>query len=444
MMVACVCLAPAGCASFGKRSGGGDRSGTSTPTATAAADRARAGRPAEPAADPLVGYASAPELSGMLVGRVVDVATGRPVQSYIRLESPDDPKPGQAPVDVEARDGYFTIQGLKPGKQYKLVGRAKQGTQLIAGVTFVTAPDVHILIKLSSAFAGQNIPPLPDPPGLPGDKSADPPKDPKKPEEPKKTAAAERPASAWGPAAGSAAQGDRPPAAIRTPEPLNAGSDPRQAKQPNWGQGAPKPPGNGFVPNIVNIPGPGSAKAIDPAQQKPVAPAPAIPSTNGPPPPWCSLIGKQLQDMALPDLAGGTWQWRVNRRGKLVLLDFWHTNCAYCVADIPNLKLLQADYGYGGLEVVGIACEKEGTPAQQIYRVANLCRLKETNYRLLLAGGGHNPVPVQFEVRAYPTLVLLDETGTIVWRHEGMLQRDDVQLLQREIEARLGVPKRSP
>jgi thiol-disulfide isomerase/thioredoxin len=371
---------------------------------------------------------------------VIDVATGRPVQSYIRLESPDDPRPGQAPVDVEARDGYFTIQGLKPGKQYKLVGRAKQGTQLIAGVTYVTAPDVHILVKLSTAFAGQNIPPLPDPPALPGDKSTAPPKDQKKSEEPKKTAAAERPASAWGPAAGSAApQADRAPAAIRTPEPLNSGNDPRQPQQPGW-----KAPGNGYVPNIASIRGPGQTKPLDPPQQKSPPPPPAIPSTNAPPPPWCSLIGKQLQDMALPDLSGGTWQWRVNRRGKLVLLDFWHANCAYCVADIPNLKLLQANYGFAGLEVVGIACEKEGTPAQQVSRVVNLCRLKETNYRLLLASGGHNSVPVQFEVRAYPTVVLLDESGTIVWRHEGMLQREDVQLLEREIEARLGVQKRSP
>jgi hypothetical protein len=92
-----------------------------------------------------------------------------------------------------------------------------------------------------------------------------------------------------------------------------------------------------------------------------------------------------------------------------------------------------------GLEVVGIACEQDGTPEQQSYRVAKVCQRLQTNYRLLLAGGRHNPVPEQFGVRVYPTMFLLDENGIILWRHDGGLRPDDLEVLRRTIEVKLGL-----
>jgi len=77
----------------------------------------------------------------------------------------------------------------------------------------------------------------------------------------------------------------------------------------------------------------------------------------------------------------------VVEQAKLVLLDFWYAGCVHCRTAIPHLKQLQAQYGPYGLEVVGIACEKAGTAQEQALRVARLCQIQQTNYRLLLAGG---------------------------------------------------------
>ena len=51
----------------------------------------------------------------------------------------------------------------------------------------------------------------------------------------------------------------------------------------------------------------------------------------------------------------------------------------------------------------------------------------------------HLPCPVrdQFNISGYPTLILLDETGRIVWRGDQGLDRQQLHLLETEIRKRL-------
>jgi thiol-disulfide isomerase/thioredoxin len=137
--------------------------------------------------------------------------------------------------------------------------------------------------------------------------------------------------------------------------------------------------------------------------------------------PSCSLVGNKLYNFALNDLQGQPWELKKQRRGKVILLDFWATNCVYCIPLIPHLNILQQKYGGDGLEVVGIACEQYGSPQDQAQRVASFARLKNINYQLLLSSGKQCPVAGQFAVNYLPTLVLIDESGRIVRRHSGEL-----------------------
>jgi thiol-disulfide isomerase/thioredoxin len=413
MLVACLCVGPVGCATFSKRSGGSEH-------AKAGSDKGKPAAPVE-ASDPLVNHASAPALSGFVTGRVMDIDINRLADAYVRYECVDDK--AEPPGDVEAKGGFFKIEKLKPGRQYKLTARTKQGEKLLAGTSYVTAPDIYVLIKMSERYASANTPPLPPPPGVP-DKATE-------PKDTKKAAAGERPASAtapsWEPGFGSRPAdksiiGILPPVPMRPEETATTPQqDPRYPK------------------NLVDIPG-GQRPAWD--RRPEPGPTPAIPNGGGAANvPSCSLLGNQLRDLVLPEVSGATWQWSVNRRGKVVLLDFWYTTCLPCRDTIDVLRSFQAKYGYAGLEVVGIACERSGTFQQQAYNVATLCRLKQTNYRLLIAGGERNPVPEQFDIHSFPTLVLLDESGTILWRHIGALRSDDVRWLEAQIERRLGVGK---
>jgi hypothetical protein len=63
-------------------------------------------------------------------------------------------------------------------------------------------------------------------------------------------------------------------------------------------------------------------------------------------------------------------------------------------------------------------------------------------YTTLLGGGGSGPCPVrrQLEVTAFPTVVLIDEAGQILWRSEGL---DAHGLYDLEMNIRRGLNMRT-
>jgi thiol-disulfide isomerase/thioredoxin len=173
-----------------------------------------------------------------------------------------------------------------------------------------------------------------------------------------------------------------------------------------------------------------------------MAPMTQLPSAT-PPVPFCVLIGRKLDNFALYDLNHQVWEYRRDRKGRLVLLDFWFSSCPSCLQAIPHLSALHRQYSSYGLEVVGIAGEPSTKPAEQAQKAAALRSRYNIPYTLLVAGGGAGPCPVQtqFQVQVYPTLVLLDDSGQIVWRSEGLEGNARLEL-QREINRRLGIPPR--
>jgi thiol-disulfide isomerase/thioredoxin len=168
---------------------------------------------------------------------------------------------------------------------------------------------------------------------------------------------------------------------------------------------APDPPVSA-IPGRSSTPSPADTLAVPGPQFGP----PRVPS--------CVLTGQTLYNFALNDLTGHPWEYR-QRRGKLVLIDFWGTWCIHCLHTIPNLNILQERYGPYGLEVIGIAYET-GAPAEQVRKVNDVRQRTRMNYRVLLGSDRDTcPVRKQFGVRAWPTMVLIDDTGRIVWRGEG-------------------------
>jgi len=158
--------------------------------------------------------------------------------------------------------------------------------------------------------------------------------------------------------------------------------------------------------------------------------------------PSCLVVGRKVENFALYGLDGQPWELRRHRRGRLVLIDFWYSTCGPCLGAIGHLRELQKTYGSYGLEIVGIAYEK-GTAEEQVRKVRTVRARYGVNYTTLLGGGGTGPCPVkaQFRIAAFPTLVLTDETGQIIWRGEGL---DETQLYQLKVEIhrRLGLPLR--
>jgi hypothetical protein len=155
----------------------------------------------------------------------------------------------------------------------------------------------------------------------------------------------------------------------------------------------------------------------------------------------CVLVGNRLEDFSLTDLEGRAWQFKRDHAGQLVLLDFWST--AADLAHVNTLTNLQRNYGSFGLEVVGIAYEA-GALKQQASNVRSIRGRYTVNYTTILGGPADTcQVKKQFDVSQFPTLILLDERGQLIYRANGSDQPQQ-QELEAEIRKRLGVSPTFP
>ncbi|HTU19655.1 MAG TPA: thioredoxin-like domain-containing protein [Gemmataceae bacterium] len=419
-----VCLGLAGCSLFGKKQAARNTNpkpfvGSETPAKT------------ETVAIPRSSDGPLPKANGMIAGLVLAKDTGRPVSNaWIRVKDPEDEGESKAaPWDVETTpEGYFTIPGLKVGRYYKLIARAKEGDKLIGQVAYVQPPKVSLLFQLGDPGRSEKLPPIPDAPTVPEKKAAQDSEDSKE----------RTPAASMGKPI-KLPDDDAPPRANLA------------APSPATGSGA--PPDGGAAPDPANIAHddfqrvpPAPRAEIPPWQPPPVpgepqwerAPEERRPRTTPVPPqppgsvrlpiiptpvPSCGLYGNKLDNFALYDLNGRVWEYKRDHRGRLILLDFWYHNCQPCLRAIPKLVELQRDYGSDGLEVVGIACET-GSVEEQRRNVRPIHGRYNINYTTLLSGGGPGRCPVmeQFQVTYFPLLVLIDADGRIIWRstREGM------------------------
>jgi thiol-disulfide isomerase/thioredoxin len=90
------------------------------------------------------------------------------------------------------------------------------------------------------------------------------------------------------------------------------------------------------------------------------------------------------------------------------------------VAAVPHLAELQSRLGGKRLTVLGIASE-QGPPAARAATVSKAVRKLGINYPVLLSGMDGESCPVQeaLHIQAFPTLILVDRQGRILWRDQG-------------------------
>jgi thiol-disulfide isomerase/thioredoxin len=409
------CLGLSGCSLFGKKKDTADatpRNGSGGAVA----------RNDVPPSDPL---GPAPGANGLLAGEVRDSFNRLVPNAYIQIVDLQDPRGGAAPIEYQGdKNGYFTIQGLQPGKHYQLIARSKDGERLLSGSTLATAPNPRLRIVMNEDYTSPTTPPLPTPKPLPERGRG------QKPSGPAATIQPPRPEDE---------NPSQPPA-----ETNNGAKDPSKIATDNR---LPPSPVINIPPKPVPLPGP-SPRNTDDDPILPKVPSgadsrardssPGVVPVGQVPVPSCVLVGKKLDNFALFDLEGRPWEYKRNARGRLTLLHFWHSACVPCLYTVPTLVKWQKDYGASGLEVVGIAYE----PGERDRQVANVRAIRGRygiNYTTLLGAGEQCPLARDFKVANHPTLVLLDENGQVVWRGEGY---DPRQLQELEFEIRKRVDRR--
>ncbi|TDQ77935.1 TlpA family protein disulfide reductase [Sphingobacterium yanglingense] len=98
-------------------------------------------------------------------------------------------------------------------------------------------------------------------------------------------------------------------------------------------------------------------------------------------------------------------------KGKFYLIDFWGSWCGPCMADVPDLKKLRDAYP-DKLQVLGIASDKD-TPWRKAVVEHDL------NWTQILNGAGEQDFVSRLNVAGFPTKILVDPNGEIVYRSTG-------------------------
>ncbi|AZU02936.1 redoxin domain-containing protein [Glycocaulis alkaliphilus] len=143
-------------------------------------------------------------------------------------------------------------------------------------------------------------------------------------------------------------------------------------------------------------------------------------SVSEPPPqPLGRIITGEGEEITLAD-----------RRGKLVLVNFWATWCAPCVVEMPELDALQARLGSDDFEVMAISMDRTMDEARRFYEenaLEHLALYHDPALRLAMAAGS----------RGLPTTILYDRHGGEIGRLTGeaaWASDDAIALIEAALE----------
>ena len=119
-----------------------------------------------------------------------------------------------------------------------------------------------------------------------------------------------------------------------------------------------------------------------------------------------------------------------DKRGKVLLVNFWATWCAPCVVEMPYLDEVQARYGSEDFEVVAISMDQRIEDAERFYAQNDLTHLglyHDQSFNSAFAAGA----------RGLPLTVLYDRQGGEIGRLDGDAEwasEDAFALIEAAIE----------
>lgn len=97
-------------------------------------------------------------------------------------------------------------------------------------------------------------------------------------------------------------------------------------------------------------------------------------------------------------------------KGKVVVLNFWFINCPPCKQEIPELNKVVEDYKAKEVLFLAVALDE--------YRALSDF-LSETNFKYKIVDGGRW-FAESHGVKSYPTHVVLDKEGKVVYHTSGL------------------------
>jgi len=143
------------------------------------------------------------------------------------------------------------------------------------------------------------------------------------------------------------------------------------------------------------------------------------------------LTDKDLAPIfALKDPGGGTVSLE-DLRGSVVVLDFWGTWCIPCRKASPHVQKIHEDYADRGVKVFGLAVRERSKDKPIAYFEEH-----GYTYGLLLDA---DATAREYKIRAYPTFIVIDQSGQIVLSKAGFDEETTFQSIRDKIDKLLDV-----
>lgn len=111
---------------------------------------------------------------------------------------------------------------------------------------------------------------------------------------------------------------------------------------------------------------------------------------------------------------------------KLTVIDFWATWCKPCVTGIPKLNSIYQEFSKQGVEFIGVNVDG---PRNQS-KVKPFANTLDIKYPILL--DPNQDLVNDFNVTAFPTLIVFNAKGKEVFVHEGFNPGDE-KIIRDEI-----------
>lgn len=121
--------------------------------------------------------------------------------------------------------------------------------------------------------------------------------------------------------------------------------------------------------------------------------------------------GMKARELDVAEWAQGEPAHVLAMKGRYVLLDFFHTGCAPCLASMPDIQKLQDEFS-SQLTVIGVCDPLDAKP-----KLGRILKAKGVRYPVAIDKADKDGFPLTHQLYGYrgnPNLVLIDPQGTVV------------------------------
>lgn len=126
---------------------------------------------------------------------------------------------------------------------------------------------------------------------------------------------------------------------------------------------------------------------------------------------YVGSTNEKLPDFSLRDEQGKTVN-KASLKGKVVVLDFWNTGCGACFQKFPLLEEYQKHYSINA----NVKFYAVNIPLARDKPLDAIDAIKQRNYKFSVLYADKSSLATLFNVKIYPTVVVIDSAQRIIYR----------------------------